>query len=136
MYGIVNKCFGVDLREAGSRAASLLREIARMDMGDEVDEWDDDGVLEWAEESIPTMSFGWSAYSGSGDGPLAIGFEIQSWPYWELEGDNGIVAAAQINACKTTPYLDRWKQIVNDDLWDLIERHGFVPRVFWTTSTS
>jgi len=136
MYGIINKCFGVDLRPESSQEIPhslipLLRDLLRLDEGDEIDSWDDDVVLELAKE-IGESAYGWFAYCGR-----AIGFELCSWAYWELDGEKGIIAQAQEPNCQTTPELiEQWNDLVGESVQAVLAKHNIEPKVFWTTSTS
>jgi hypothetical protein len=141
-YGIINQCFGIDLRPDVTESIPatlfpMLRDLARLDMGSEVDDWIDDDLLEWANE-ISEYSYGWSAYSGSGEGPLAIGFEISSWSYWNLSGPTGIISAVKTETTRDREarLLEKWNDKVSPVIQEVLTKHGLMPDIFWTASTS
>jgi len=90
-YGIINQCYGIDFRcrLQGTRI-NFLRDLFDIE-GDQGFEGVDGGccssdmsdreVASWAEEVVADLPYGWSAYSGSGDAPLALGFKLDSWAY-------------------------------------------------------
>lgn len=140
-YGIIKKCFGLDLHLDGNKLTkatliSLFRDIAKIDHGDSVDNWSEEEVFEWTGE-FDGVSYGWGGYSSwdENDGAMAIGFQITQWPYWELNGPGGIIVSAQDN--NTTPeLLAKWNKLVSQAVRVVLTKHGIAPGVFWTTSTS
>jgi hypothetical protein len=113
----------------------MLRDLARLDMGSEVDEWDDAGVIEFSEEYIGDCPYGYSSYDGNGPGPLGIGYQLDSWAYWELEGSNGIIESARKTEDPES-LLKRWNTVVPEEIQNVLTKHDLKPRVFWATSTS
>jgi len=84
-------------------------------------EWDFYEILEYISED----SYVWSAYSGSGDSPVAIGISIDSWPYWEFEGPEGIIASAQIIE-PTDKEIKAFKSKIPKDVIDILKKNGFI----------
>lgn len=147
MYGRINRGYGVLLSDASGpkidtdKYLDFLRDLVRLDeefikeeWGSSVSDislWSEDECLEFLEES----PYVWTAYSGGGDPPYAVGVSVHSWAYWKLEGPGNILEFAR-KIDPTQKELDSWNSEVSDDVKKLLGKHGLEPGVFWTTSTS
>lgn len=154
MYGIIHKCFGVNLRPEKSdqipiEFSALIRDLAAMDEGEEeIASWESRDFEEFTSECIGETPYGFTAYDGNGPGPLGIGYELNSWPYWELNGPSGerarfwtgIIQAAQpawSHMPGNAKYLmERWDSTVPEEVRAILTKNNIKPEIFWTTSTS
>jgi len=141
MYGCVNLCYGFNLRpddfnEGSAQFLPFYHDLNKQE-GIEPPKGQE---REWAEDGLEEAPYTVTAYSGSGGAPLGIGFMIQSWAYWDLEGPNGIIAWAKRSEDPTDPKLSefpkRWEQEIPSYVKELLAKHGMEPRFFWCASTS
>jgi len=154
-YGIINRVYGVDISygELTSAQKTLMKDLyARYWAGltpDLQEEWEtpseagDGPYYDYQNEILPEEDWSFTAYSGSGDPPLGIGFELNSWAYWEFKDTTdregkvtpGILSTARQDELPEGT-LEKWNELVPVDVRELLAKHGIEPGVFWTTSTS
>ena len=139
MYGCIDRGYGILMRDEGGTYLNdsnlpMLKEIVVLEgehKSEEISDWSLDNCLDYIEES----SYCWSAYSGAGEAPIALGISEIGFAYWNLQGEDGIIKYAKIEG-PTDRELELWNSKVPKDVRGVISKHGFEPKVFWTSSTS
>lgn len=151
MYGCIDRGYGILISDSSGvhfdlkdNLAFIKEYIAIFEDFEEEDD-DDSEYLTRAEladfdgnaclEYMQACELCWTAYSGDGDAPCAIGISTGGWAYWELSGPNGILASAKIEG-PTDEELKLWNKDISDEIKECLKKYGLEPRVFWTTSTS
>lgn len=136
MYGIINKGFGVLICDHGENLRRelfpFIRDLAALDIGSEAEDMPEFELGEFVDECIGDAPYGWTAYSGGDRYPVAIGFELDSWGYFEAAK----IAESARKTENPRHLLERWNSEVPKEVRDLLKKHGLEPDVFWTSSTS
>ena len=140
MYGEINRGYGVLFQTMNEVCYDdsyrpLFEELVLHDgehSKSDISTWHVDELYEYIQES----KYCTTLYSGAGETyPSFIGCCFESWPYWELEGPNGIMAKAQLNTL-TDKEIQKWNNKVPKAIREILEKHGFEPKILWIASTS
>lgn len=143
MYSIINRCYGVILRDYDEGEAfpsnevirNLLCDLADFEGVEPSDSFFTDTELEEImDEVLPDSKYVFRPYSGDGQSPCVLGVRLDSWPAWMLEGPNGIIAS--VSKGVSDKDISDYNNKVPKDVRKIMEKHGLSPRICYVMSTS
>lgn len=149
MYTKIERCYGVLLTDEPGciidtpQMKAFLTDLALYEetldsFGPDwpaVTDWSEQDMKLFVDEFLGDCDYVYQPYSGDRGGPVAVlGVGIKSWPCWELEGSEGIIAAARKDL--TFEAVKKFQNKVPKEVRELLAKHGFSVGECWMTSTS